>query len=98
MLGAFAYDVVGWNHRRLFVHQAQQAVTLELFADEEEARTALRSRGGTVVARPVNVDDPEGHSRLWSIRDSEIVYYFANFSQARRLKQQAILEFLRDGG
>ncbi len=97
-VGALAYDVVGWNQRTVFVHQPRQAETRVLFTDEEEARAALRSQGGTVVARPVNVDAPEGHSRLWSVRDSQLVYYFTRFFEARRLKQQAIREFLSDSG
>ena len=98
VVGAFAYDVVGWNNRDLFVVKPPGKKGPLLFTDPDEARREAWSSGGSIEQRQINVDSRGGHRRLWSIRDSQILYYFENFFEARKLKQIAIQEFLRDKG
>lgn len=63
-VGAFAYNVVGWNARR--------------GAD----------------GRPMNIDRPAYRYRLWSLSDSQLVYYATHFTRARQRR----LEFPRSRG
>jgi len=95
--GAFAYDVTGWNARILFAVNVPGKERPLLFIDREEARREAWATGGSVVERRFNVD-AEGHDRLWTIRDSQILYYFENFFEARKVKRAAIERFLLDRG
>jgi hypothetical protein len=96
-LGAMAYDVVGWNNRDLLEVDAQ-GESPRLFTDAGEAQRDAWARGGSVRKVPVDVDTRQGNARLWSVRDSQILYYFGHFREARALKQKAIEQFLRNNG
>jgi hypothetical protein len=96
VVGAFAYDVVGWNERVLFVVTEPGKERPLLFTDPDEARREAWAHGGSIQKRKVDVDSKEGRPRLWSIRDSQILYYFEHFFEARRLKRITIEKFLRD--
>jgi hypothetical protein len=97
-VGAFAYDVVGWNDRPLFVVKRAGEERPVFFTDPDEARREAWARGGSVEQQKIDVTSGQGESRLWSIRDSQILYYVEHFFEARKLKQIAIQEFLRDRG
>ncbi len=97
-VGAFAYDVVGWNDRSFFRGQASgrgEATFLH-----RPRRGPARGLGAGRLSRAAEIDVTSelGESRLWSLRDSQILYYVEHFSAARRLKQIAIQQFLRDRG
>jgi hypothetical protein len=98
VVGAFAYDVVGWNNRALFVVKLPGNEQPLLFSEAEEARREAWARGGSIEEQEINVNLWRGQSRLWSIRDSQILYYLEHFFEARRLKRIAVEEFLRDRG
>ena len=98
LLGAFSYDVVGWNQRRLFAVRASKSEKPLLFTTGDSAEREAWARHGSVEERKIDVGTTEGHGRLWSIRDSQILYYFTHFSEARALKKLAIEQFLRDKG
>jgi hypothetical protein len=98
VVGAFAYDVTGWNERVLFVVSEPGKQRPVFFTAAEEARREVSAHGGSVEERKVNVDKQEGLIRVWSMRDNQIVYYVEHFLQARRLKQIAIQKFLKDSG
>ena len=98
VVGAFAYDVTGWNERVLFVVTQPGKERPILFTTAEEARREVWAHGGSMEERKVNVDTREGQPRVWSIRDNQILYYVEHFLQARRLKQVAIEKFLKDSG
>jgi hypothetical protein len=97
-VGAFAYDVVGWNDRPFFVVKRAGEGKPLFFTDPDEARREAWARGGSVEQQKIDVTSGQGESRLWSIRDSQILYYVEHFFEARKLKQIAIQEFLRDRG
>ena len=98
-VGAFAYDIVGWNDRPFFVVKRAGEEKPLYFTNPDEARREVWARGGWVEQQKIDVTSGLGESRLWSIRDSQILYYFEHFFEARRLKQKiAIQEFLRDRG
>src|SRR5262249_16075153 len=95
-IGAFAYDLWGWNARRHRppVYSAVlpgRMVHHFSAADDREALNRARELGAIRVDETrQDVDLPEFRSRFWSIRDSEIIYYFANFNESRRMKQSLI--------
>ena len=97
-VGAFAYDVVGWNERTLFVVKRPGEGKPLFFTDPDEARREAWARSGSVEQQKIDVTSELGESRLWSLRDSQILYYVEHFSAARKLKQIAIQQFLRDRG
>jgi hypothetical protein len=69
-----------------------------LFTDAGEASREAWARHGSTAKIRVSVDSGRGRQRLWSIRDSQILYYVEHFAEARTLKQAAIALFLRDEG
>jgi hypothetical protein len=98
VLGAFVYDVGGWNGR--VVWQITQPGTTEpvTFDSRAGAERFLRERGGKPEVQELNIDLPAHRHRLWSITDSPLVYYFENFSTARQSRENTIADFLADLG
>jgi hypothetical protein len=98
VLGAFVYDVGGWNGR--IVWQVTQPGTTEAvtFHSRASALRFFRERGGKPEVQELNIDLPEYRHRLWSITDSPLVYYFANFSTARHSREKNIVDFLAEHG
>ncbi len=98
VLGAFAYDLWGWNN-------ALEGYELALRGDggtmvaasRDEANTLMRTRGATIV-REIrrNIDLPENHHRLWSIADSEIVFYARHFAESRAFKREFMRQWLEN--
>ena len=97
VVGAMAYDVVGWNNRDLIEVDVQGSGPL-LFTDANEAKRDAWARRGSIRETQVDVNSRQGNARLWSIRDSQILYYIEHFVEARALKQAAVEEFLRNNG
>jgi hypothetical protein len=94
VVGAFAYDVVSWNNRKVFV--IKTGGQTKIFLDRDEAQREFWASGGQSGIGEVDVN---GHAeRLWSLRDSEILYYLEHFSESRRLRQLAVKQFLHDKG
>jgi len=89
VLGAFAYDLQGWNAPKMFEVRVPGEDEPRRVADETEARR-LAQADGVERIRVVHedVDRPEFRHRLWSITDSPIVYYTAHFVQARKAKHE----------
>jgi len=81
-LGAFAYDLSGWNARVEYeittpngVHRTFDAAEAEILASSPNA-----SRRELVL----DIDKPENRYRFWSLTDSQIPYYISNFSESFR--------------
>lgn len=49
-----------------------------------------RREGGKVL----NVDEPEHRDRLWSLADSQVVYYVTHLAESRRRKHEAHLRWI----
>jgi hypothetical protein len=97
-VGAFAYDVAGWNNRTLSVVTLPGKEEPRFYIDRTEAQREAQAHGGSIKERAINVDQKEGRARLWSIRDSEILYYIEHFFKARARKQLTIKNFLDGQG
>jgi hypothetical protein len=98
MLGAFVYDVAGWNDR--FVWDVDLPGTKDhlTFDDPVAAKRYVQERGGQLRPRDLSVDAPKYRWRLWSLTDSPIGYYLANFSRAIEARKAATADFIRDEG
>jgi hypothetical protein len=95
VIGAYAYNVVGWNCRQgLLVQQAGGGAAWLVFDPRLAARLAKQEKA-TVRRVALDVDRRVNHRRLWSIRDSQLLYYLARFTQSRRVKRELIERVLR---
>ena len=96
-VGAFAYDLDVWNGPvlRYEVVAPGRSAPLEI-ADREDARRIARLNPGSLVRMVIaNIDLPEYRYRLWSVRDSQLVYLFENFRAMRYRKKANNLEWVR---
>ncbi len=87
VLGAFAYDLQGWNALRAYEVRLPGEPKPRIVADVDQARQLAAQRGGSVV-REIHrdIDQPQHHHRLWSLVDNEIMYYATHFGESRRAK------------
>lgn len=96
VLGAFAYNLEGWNARRAFLVQGP-GVEQPFETYDPEVAAAWRGRPRTTVQPIVkNVDRPEYRYRLWELGDSQIVYYATHWSEARRRKREFAAQLSQD--
>ena len=94
VLGAYAYDLDGWNAKRVYRVELSSGETVVL--DTASAARQVASHGGAkgVVEQRLNIDRPEHRDRLWSLRDNQIGYYLAHFTEARQAKTAAVRQWL----
>jgi hypothetical protein len=88
VIGAFAYESVGWNARLagFEVKLPGRAETL-MVSDRAEVDRLLAANPGTQAReRRLDIDSPDHRSRLWSVADNPILYYAANFAASRAAK------------
>ncbi|MCP4329921.1 MAG: glycosyltransferase family 39 protein [Alphaproteobacteria bacterium] len=93
-IGAFAYDIVGWNDR-VAVFLPGDTEPTPVVDSEEIARLRL-VHGSELKAVRLDIDRPENRHRLWSLGDSQIAYYLANFGRARQRKKTMMDLWIRD--
>lgn len=88
-VGAFAYDVWGWNGRFRFDQIGPSNEILASTLDPRIAESWKRLDGARVEPVLMNIDLPEFRDRLWSLFDNPIDYYFTHFreSTARKSRQ-----------
>src|SRR5262249_3867075 len=95
VVGAFAYDVTGWNARTGYLVQQAAAETPLLVFDEDEARRQASQPGVSVRLVSADVDQKAFRDRLWSVADSQLVFYAARFAASRQRKERMIANWLR---
>ena len=95
VIGAYAYDVVGWNCRQALRVQRPDGGPARLVFDPRLAAHLASQEKATVEKVTLDVDRRANHRRLWSIRDSQLLYYVGHFTQSRRIKQQLISAALK---
>ena len=98
VVGAFAYDVAGWNGRAAWEVPVPGSADRVSFDEQTSADRFVRERGGKVESVVLNIDLPKYRGRLWSWVDSPLVYYVTNFSAARETRKKIIAQFLLDDG
>jgi hypothetical protein len=95
ILGAFAYDVTGWNNRKAYMVKVPEERRSLLFFDEETASRQAALNHSQLQTVYLNIDLKPHHARLWSVRDSQLVYYLTHFAESRQNKKRMINDFLR---
>ena len=95
VLGAFSYNVLAWNSQRVFTRitlPSGETVLAETFTEGIE----LKRQPGAKVVETLDrdIDKPEFRHRLWSISDSQLIYYLRNFANARRDKKLFLKQWL----
>jgi len=96
VVGVAAFNLSGWNARlRYDIRFVSPQRVVSTFDETEMA--ALDAQPGTRVKRVyLDVDLPRYRSRLWSVTDSQLVYYVQHFRQARRQKRQFMKRWLEE--
>lgn len=94
-LGAYAYDVTGWNNRKAFAVTPPGQKRSLLFYTPQAAAQAAAQHHAQVQVIYLDIDRKPYHRRLWSIRDSQLVYYLTHLAEARENRKRMIEEFLR---
>lgn len=84
-LGAFAFDMEGWNARTGVRVRLPSGEVVTGTEDELEGAVAA---GGTVIdSVPMNIGDPAFRHRLWSVRDGQIAYSLAHAAEIREKRR-----------
>lgn len=95
VIGAYAYDVTGWNNRKAYAVRLPGEKQPRLFHASKTAEQVATKHHVAVQPVYLNIDLKPYHRRLWSIRDSQLVYYLTHFAASRQNKKRMIEEFLR---
>ena len=95
-IGAFLYCMVGWNNRldscQLRLLPQDRIVTMH---DEAHAATLVASGQAQLIkTQRLNIDNPQHRHRLWSLRDSQLLYYLKHPAHSRRTKRQLMDRWL----
>jgi len=94
IIGAYAYNTIGWNLRPGYAVTVPGNEKPFLVIDREVAEQYVRQKDARVMKVLMSIDLVPFHQRLWSVRDSQLVYYFGHFAESRRLKKQLIRQWL----
>jgi len=99
ILGVVAYDVTGWNDRQGFVAVSPKGEPATAsFTSEAAVAAYCLKRGCGFAPAHLNVDSGRFRARLWSVRDSQILYYLGHFSESRERRRAAVRQFLLKEG
>jgi len=92
VVGAFAYDVTGWNAKRGGYLLRVPGQSRQMISRDRRAAQELIDRSNARVVRSLSldIDLARNRHRLWSVRDSQILHYLRHFTTARQRKQASI--------
>jgi len=91
VIGAIGFNMWGWNARHGYEITNPDGSQQIVFS--EKAADRFASKPGTSVNELIlNVDFPQYRSRLWSLRDNQILYYLTHLPAARARKREAAAE------
>jgi GT2 family glycosyltransferase len=97
-LGVLVYDVTGWNNREGYAPVDTAAVSEKVyFLTSEEAAAYCQPRRCSFAPTGMSVDSARFNSRLWRIRDSQILYYLQNLKRSHANRKVAARSFLSGG-
>jgi GT2 family glycosyltransferase len=99
VVGVVAYDIVGWDGKQGYVvTSAGDPDEAPYFGTLEEAAAYCRSRGCNYGPMTMSIDKRRFNSRLWSIRDSQLLYLLQNFKESHRRRSASLRQFLFSEG
>lgn len=82
VLGAFTFDLGGWNGRTAYEITSPDGKTAYTTYDAEEAQSIAQAIGGKTHPVSRDIDKPGNRDRFWSLTDSQIVYYLTHFRES----------------
>ena len=90
-LGAFAYDIGGWNNKTYYtLHIPPDGLPMVLDT-RRKAEHLIKNQGARILRQErMNIDLPKYRYRLWSIRDNMILWYALNFNDSRAMKKRGL--------
>ncbi|MBY0588587.1 tetratricopeptide repeat protein [bacterium] len=88
-VGTFLYDRWGWNGRLAMLVSMPGEKAPRMTFERAQADKWVQE-GGTMAMTSLNIDDPRYRDRLWSICDSQLVYYVSHSREAYRSKKRQI--------
>jgi hypothetical protein len=98
-LGAFVYDVTGWNNREGYTtYDARGRAGKDFFVTRDQAATFCQKHGCSFGPVRMNVDTGRYQARLWSIGDSQILYYLQNLKASWRSRSVLTRRSIRSDG
>ena len=94
-IGAFSYDVVGWNARtspNQYDALLANKTVMRFHAINEGSAVEAANKLGAVRLSHVrqDIDQPSFRNRLWSVTDNPIFYYLSNYNTSRKSKKAMI--------
>jgi len=93
VIGAYAYDVIGWNAREVYAVKPPNGRVQVFYARDQATQLAVRANVPVQAVR-LDVDWKCNRWRLWSITDSQLVYYLAHFRESCQGKKQLTADWL----
>ena len=98
VIGAFAYNVIGWNNKSAgYELKLPDQPDPIVVPDKDQKDSLIKTRRAELVRQIyLDIDNPRHRQRLWSIKDSQILYYLTNFAEARQTKHALMASWLRD--
>jgi len=98
-LGAFVYDLGGWNNQWGYVVLSSEGRPGDVyFTTKGEAGAYCHDHGCSYKKVHLNVDIRRYSGRLWSIGDSQILYYLQNVKPSVKRKAAYLRELLGPDG
>jgi hypothetical protein len=95
-LGAFAYDLDGWNARPVAYEMElpRRSRTITVPTRDEARRLKQRAGARLVQTITLDIDQPQNRHRLWSVRDNMILHYLTHYREARERKRIRTAQYL----
>lgn len=95
VLGAWCFDISGWNAREGFWLRTHAGDARLLIKDPALSDNWPPPPGSEIEVVDMDVDFPPYRHRLWSFRDSQLAYYATHTAQARARRHFLVTRSLR---
>lgn len=87
-LGAWTFDMEGWNARRGYAVTAPGQKYPFYSVSREAAESVAMATRQQVRPAELNIDFPPHERRLWSLSDNQLGYYLTHFGESRAVRQR----------
>jgi hypothetical protein len=94
VIGAYAYDVNGWNSRIGYRVTRPTDAAPTLFLDRDVAIRAAEEARTQMEVVVMDVDQRPFRERLWSIRDNPLAFHAGRFRESRQRKKTIMAAWL----
>jgi len=98
ILGSFAYNGMSWNWRRAALIRTPTMIKNneegKIIFEEDLSPNSPFPQGTESSTILCNVDEIKHRHRLWSLVDSQIVYYWRYFAKGRKIRKDTMEEIL----